>query len=378
MTARTFPYYVAIAWVLRPLWGACIARRRAAAYPPRRILVFPQLTRIGDLVCATPVFRALKLAYPHASLTVVVSKKSWEIIKHNQRVDEILFTETPRLVRLLRERRFDVSIALTNHPFPSVWAYLARVPRRIKTVIIDPSFSERLSDRLNTDRIRYRHHTYLGSHYLRLLEPLGIKNAEEVKEVYPTPSGDAKADALFQTFRFQHSTSDTTVGIAVGAGNRIKQWPLARFAAVADALIERYRAKIVFLGSSSDAPLIAETIGMMRHKNAAAAATDFAIHELPSLIKRFNLFISVDTGPVYIADACKVPLIDITGPCDPREQPPLGPHAVLVAPPLTHPYSSFVMKRAGPPELHRKAVDSIAPEMVIAAAERLRASFITR
>ena len=164
---------------------------------------------------------------------------------------------------------------------------------------------------------------------------------------------------------------DFIVGISVGAGNRIKQWPLERFAKVADALIERYRAKIIFLGSQQDKAMIGETMGRMRHNASAVAATDFAIHELPSLIKRFNLFISVDTGPVYIADALKIPLIDITGPCDPREQPPLGNHAVLVTAPLGHPYSSFVMKRAGTPEKHAAAVDSITPEMVLAAAEKL-------
>ena len=370
MTSRNFPLYTALAWCAWPLWQMCIAlRRRRAASPPQRIAVFPQFTRIGDLVCATPVFRAIKLTYPKAHLAVVVSKKSWEIIKHNPRVDEIIFTESPHLIRTLRSRRFDISIALTNHPFPSVMAYLALIPRRIKTVIEDPSSAERMTDCLNTERILYRHHTYLGTHYLKLLAPLGIRDAEEVKEVYSTPSGDAKAAELLHASCFM--IRDFVVGISVAAGNRIKAWPLERFAAVADAMVKRHGAKVVFLGAPQDVPDIRRTQELMRHTRESVIAADFAIHELPSLIKRFNLFISVDTGPVYIADALKVPLIDITGPCDPREQPPLGTHAVLVTPPLTHVYSSFVMKRAGPPAFHARAVDSITTEMVLSAAEKL-------
>ena len=71
-----------------------------------------------------------------------------------------------------------------------------------QAVIEDLSRAERMTDGFATDRILYRHHTHLGTHYLKLLAPLGISNAEEVKEVFTTASGDAKAD----TFTVQRST----------------------------------------------------------------------------------------------------------------------------------------------------------------------------
>ena len=51
----------------------------------------------------------------------------------------------------------------------------------------------------------------------------------------------------------------------------------------------------------------------------------FNIDELKALISKINLFISVDTGPIYIAEAFGVPTVDIIGPVDEREQPPVGP-----------------------------------------------------
>ena len=50
----------------------------------------------------------------------------------------------------------------------------------------------------------------------------------------------------------------------------------------------------------------------------------FNIDELKALISKISLFISVDTGPIYIAEAFGVPSIDIIGPVDESEQPPVG------------------------------------------------------
>ena len=50
----------------------------------------------------------------------------------------------------------------------------------------------------------------------------------------------------------------------------------------------------------------------------------FSLDELKALIQRLSLFISVDTGPIYIAEAFDVPTIDIIGPMDENEQPPRG------------------------------------------------------
>jgi ADP-heptose:LPS heptosyltransferase len=100
-------------------------------------------------------------------------------------------------------------------------------------------------------------------------------------------------------------------------------------------------------------------------------AVNFTLEELPSLIKRLNLYIAVDTGPIYIAHALKVPLIDITGPCDSNEQPPNDELSIQVRPPPYIKPSSFVMKKPGKPAEHEKALESTHVEDVFLAIEKL-------
>ncbi len=77
-----------------------------------------------------------------------------------------------------------------------------------------------------------------------------------------------------------------------------------------------------------------------------------------------HCFISVDTGPIYIAEAFGIPTIDIVGPMDENEQPPRGPMHRIVrtdAAPVIHIMNSRVYDAAKA----RKAIEDITVDMVV-------------
>lgn len=330
----------------------------------------PQSNRIGDLICATPVFRAIKTRYPDSYLAVLVSKRSCGVIKNNPRINEIILYEDRDLLKKIRRLNFHWSFILTNNPMHSVIAYLGLIPNRVKTTAQTKSKSELFTDFLNNYTLTYENHTYLPEHYLKLLEFINIKDAEEVKEVFLQSGADEKAEKFLLDNKL--SREDFLVGCSVTAGNKIKEWGTANFAALSDILIEHYNARIIFFGAEKDKEKILETIKKMRKGEKTAIATDFLLEEVPSLIKMLKVFISVDTGLLYIANALGVYVIDIIGPCDPREQPPQNEKSVLVTPPEHIKPSSFVMKRAGTRDEHIRATNSIKVEDVLKGFSKLR------
>ncbi len=96
-----------------------------------------------------------------------------------------------------------------------------------------------------------------------------------------------------------------------------------------------------------------------------------SIEELKALIAALKLFISVDTGPIYIAEALGVATVDIVGPMDEREQPPHGErHRVVVAQrtqPAVHIMNASMVDIAEA----RRQTDAITPAMVLKAVEEL-------
>lgn len=376
-----FLLYASLGMCLSP-WLFLVARaRRARMAPPERarILVIPIMTRVGDLVCATPVFRALKLRYPHCRLSVLVAKNVAGIVRNNPRIDElIVMNDVPfkgvsgrgRLFLFLFRQRFDYAVALANNPFGSLAALWSAAPLRIKTVVRPRTTVEMLTDWWNNRCVRYAHGTFLQDHYIRLLAPLGVPYSRPVKEVFTTLIGEAHADTFLRAHRC--AGAPFLVGITVTAGNRVKEWPPQRFAELADRLIEQDGARVIFIDSAGNASAVQGVISFMRHKESAVAATEFALEELPSLITRLSLFIAVDTGNIYIAHARGVPLVDIIGPVEPHEQPPRDEKSVWVLPPQSHTPSSFVIKRPGTAAARRAAAAAISVDNVYAACASLK------
>jgi len=87
---------------------------RASDDKPIRILIIPHLTRIGDLMCATPVFRAIKEEYPDAQVAVLVAGRLEGLLRNNRSVDEIIIYRHFDLwgtIKKIRSGNFDWSFS---------------------------------------------------------------------------------------------------------------------------------------------------------------------------------------------------------------------------------------------------------------------------
>jgi ADP-heptose:LPS heptosyltransferase len=100
------------------------------------------------------------------------------------------------------------------------------------------------------------------------------------------------------------------------------------------------------------------------------ACGSFSIAEAPALMKKLSLAIGVDTGLIYMADALGVPVIDIAGPCNMKNQRPMGKNSFIVQKkdmvcvPCSHTFKTPYKCRYN----HRKCVTGITVDEVFACA----------
>lgn len=349
--------------------------RKNGAVPPRRILVVPQLTRIGDIVCATPVLRAIKNARPDVYLSVLTTRKAIGVIANNPRIDEIVVLDDEeyleffglwRFFKKIRARKFDAVINIASSHMGTMVGIFGNIPRRIKIAKSHRPLQETLTDWMNTELVWYRDSGRIPILYLSALKPLGIfGGSENDKEVFVSPEGERKAEQFFAA----HDLSGLVVGISVTAGNSIKEWGTQKFGELAARIVKEYGARIVFVGSPNDNKKIEEANGVAG--GVGTVATEFTLTELPSLIKRFSVFIASDTGPIHLAHALGTPLIDIVGPVDPDEQAPQNEKSIIVRPPPEIVPTIFSLKPQGDSQETRRANDSIMVDAVADAFQTL-------
>ncbi len=335
-----------------------------------KIFIVPQLTRVGDIVCSTPVFRAVKEKYPGSYVAVLVSNKAIGIIKNNPYIDELIVYEDYsffQLIKKIRNASFDWSFSLSATSMSTFFSVWGLIINRVKTTRINPPLTELVTDWMNNYKLLYRNHTYLPAHHLELLSFIDVKNPKEIKEVFTTSGGD-KVNKFLKKNNI--SSTDKLVGVSITAGNKVKEWGDRKFYKLAQQIQEKYKAKIVFIGALSDEKRISGLLSSGL-ADSFCSATNFSLEELPSFIKKLDLFISVDTGPMHIAHALGVPLVDIIGPVDPVELTPQNKTSIIIKPDSSISPSVFAFKKAGSDEDIESALNSISIEKVFSAVDKL-------
>jgi heptosyltransferase-1 len=109
--------------------------------------------------------------------------------------------------------------------------------------------------------------------------------------------------------------------LAPGAGWGAKQWPAQRFGELAQRLRESGYRCLVSAAREGE-PLSAEVVAQ---SNGAAETVVCDMAGLIALVRRAQLFVGGDSGPMHLAAALGVPVVALFGPTDPLRNGPWGP-----------------------------------------------------
>jgi len=337
---------------------------------PKKIAIM-QTAKLGDMVCTTPMFRAVKEKYPEVKVFAIGNEINREILEHNPDVDGYLVYKNNfwELLKNIKKEKIDFACD-TNPSFLGLATlYLAGVPL-IASPVIKNGFSPvetRLYKMLRKFVVAVSHHmgNYAPREYLRLLEPVGIFSDNTKKYLYFTKQADEAIKKFFISNEIDIS-KDFVVGISPSVGNKIRKWGGKNFAEVADYIYNKYKVKIIIIGAKSDKDEVEEMVNNI-DKNTKIINTYnlFCVDELKAVISKLNLFISVESGPVFIAEVFNVPIVNLVGPVDDNNQSPKGKKFLIVkinrSAPAIHVMNAIVYdyKEA------RRQIEEITVEMVV-------------
>lgn len=332
---------------------------------------------IGDAVMSIPAMREVRSLFPSAHITLLVRPWVCDVYGDVEFIDEILVYDKqgihrgPRgLLRLaanLKQRRFDLALLLQNAFEAALLAWLACIPLRVGYARDGRGFL--LTHPLKIDpELHSVHQVY---YYLGILRAAGwLSQRPWTIDPYPIDirigvrDADRRAaDALLQAAGV--GTDRPLVGINPGAHyGSAKRWFPERYAAVADALAERYGLRAVIVGSAREVGIAGEIARRMKSAPVVLSGRT-SLGQLMALIERCRLFITNDSGPMHLAAALDVPQVAIFGSTSEVATGPLSRKAEV----LRHPvHCSPCFLRRCPTDL--KCMAGVTVEQVLAAAER--------
>jgi len=115
---------------------------------------------------------------------------------------------------------------------------------------------------------------------------------------------------------------EPVIGVCPGAAWQSKRWPPERYAAVSDALAERFGTRTVVCWGPGEEELRDRVLSASRCRALAIPMT--TIRQMAALMARMRMFLAGDTGSLHIACAVGIPVVGVFGPTDPRSQGPYG------------------------------------------------------
>jgi ADP-heptose:LPS heptosyltransferase len=348
-----------------PFTGTLITRpEEAIELPPapRILLVRPE--RIGDVLIAVPVIRAVRQRYPEARIDLLLSTANAGVrFAVSPWVDRILIYEkqvgpTIALVRTLRRARYDLMVDLVNEPsvtsrFIAKWSGARRVLGMLHE---QPG---------------------LLTHAVPLLDRRRVHIVERTAQLLLAFGADPAAASLALEYRLSDadrrraedllapSERPLRLGVNVSGRGPAKYWGRANFVEAiraVQALDPRF--SVTVCGASE----YGEEIDAIAGETGADTVSPLdSFHEFASVINACDLLLTPDTSVVHLAAAWRIPLVGLYR-ADPRTIPWLpygtpyraiiheGPLSEIPLEPVVQAMTALIAECFGPAGPHVSAV----------------------
>lgn len=335
-----------------------------SASPETPALKFLVIRRdnIGDLVCTTPLLRALREHFPDARICVLVNSYNAPVLAHNPDVNEVyvytkakhrqkgkclaqLYWERLKLFWMLRREHFDYAL-LAGQSQGTRLMRLAKfiAPRQVLVQAETASGHE-------VERV------------FHMLTPLGIDTPPPPLRVVP----DVARAATLSQHLFPQGAPTTLIGIHISARKPSQRWPTERFVELTQNIHRLYETSfLLFWSPGSEAnplhPGDDEKAQQIMHALAGLPIQACPTHQLEELITGLslcNIVICSDGGAMHLAAGLGKPVLCFFGKSDSTRWHPWGiPHLVLQKPSLdvadisaTEALADFEKLRAYSPKL---------------------------
>jgi len=276
---------------------------------------FLKLCCPGDLLFTTPAVRAVKARYPDSRLFYLTGKYSSFIPDHNPHIEKTIIVEPPfeagsplaalgafhNAVRRIADERLDLVISFHRSRFAALLGLFGRAGKIIGFDTARPLVDE---------HIPFESSKHEVLRYLDLVSIADCKPSGMELEYRISSEEDEQAEKLL---RKSSMASDFAV-IAPGGGENpgtimhTKRWPVSGYKIVADYIRNKYKMRVITVGSASE-----KKLGEMVDPDFnLAGETSFPL--LAAVLKRASIVLANDSGPLYLASAVGTRTIGIYGP----------------------------------------------------------------
>lgn len=318
-----------------------LAKGSSDAIKDIRNILLIQLGDIGDVVWATPTFRAVKEAYPQANVSILLRESFGSLLEADPYINRIFevkryrgnviekIKEQIRFLSTLRREHFDLVFDLRSDDRGAFMAFLSGAPVRATIMCPSLSWRIRLFTHIAVPPVPKERIYGAAEQSLRLVREFSIDTKDTIPKLWVSEKVKKRAEKLLD------GDGITTVRhwITLNPFSRwqYKEWEYEKWVQIIDWLWDEYRITTVIVGAPEEREKSINIANECKGKNFNLTGKT-TLEELPGVLGLSGLHIGVDSAAPHIAAAVDTPTITIYGPTDWQDWAPQGKMHSVVTP----------------------------------------------
>ncbi len=282
-----------------------IQRRLTAPMTKINSICILRISAIGDVTHVLPVLATLKNAFKEAQITWIIGKLEYKLMQGIEGVNFIIYDKkagVKSIKKKLKGQSFDVLLQMQYSLRANRIAWKLKAKYRV-------GFDKKRSRELHGYKLSHRIAAVENQHvldgFMEFAKVLGVNDF-----IYKWHIPTSKLDKEFAANLID--SKEKYVVLSPCSSHKIRNWSNVNYAKIIDYMINQYAVKVLLCGGPSEYEINTanEIESLCQHSVNNITGKD-TLKQLYELLKRVDLVISPDSGPMHIANAARTPVIGL-------------------------------------------------------------------
>jgi ADP-heptose:LPS heptosyltransferase len=300
-------------------------------HPNKNKVLLVNITRLGDMLQATPTIAGIKRENPDCHTTVLVEKQFADICHILPDIDEVLsidlgftcrslaaeqvgvidaYQYVSEFVDKLRSEQFDYCLNMSSSAYTALLLRLLKVPHTGGWTADEEGHRVIESEwaRLFATSVHYHNRQYNSLNLVDMFRcSADVEDHPEKLLVNIEPNAQRYAEEMIRNAGF--TNTGPIIAVQAGASQAKRQWSPALFVEMVQILVNECNARVILTGAPKELSIVQPILDSCQSQNVFSAVGKTSIPQLAALLKECKVLVTGDTGPMHISVAAGTPVV---------------------------------------------------------------------
>jgi ADP-heptose:LPS heptosyltransferase len=300
-------------------------------YPRKSKVLLVNITRLGDMLQATPTIAGIKLENPDCHVSVLVEKQLEDVCRVLPGIDRVIgidlgftcrslaaeqtgvidaYQYISDLVNELKNEQFDYCLNMSSSAYTALLLKMLDVPQTGGWTADEEGYRVIESEwaRLFATSVHYQNRQYNSLNLVDVFRCSADVDAHPQKlQIAIAPDAKQFAETFIRDAGF--TNPGPLIAVQAGASQAKRQWSPARFIEMISILDRQHHARIILTGSPRELEIINPILQGCDSPNVVSAVGKTSIPQLSAILAECDVLVTGDTGPMHISVAAGTPVV---------------------------------------------------------------------